>query len=1096
MKHFIYSSGVLLASLVAIPSFGQTTANSFPKLGEKTSSPIMMAPPYQIPQAIDDKAKGITMYAGQLVSQNKKRGWIRFRTGKASEYVTLKNFTSDEDQHQAHGPYCSAFDGKDCYTIFCQSYTYGVQPLYFAKLNVATGDTTTIYKFNETEKNRWYIGYDVYAMSYNHATDEIFGLGKDYETQIIDGEEKIVNAYSVLYTINKETGEFSEVKKLDRVYYNFTFDYDGNCYMLRPKAKSETDESIVGTELVKFNGDFNQLSVIECKSKWGETYIQKYFGTMSFDFTTGNLWWIPVGDYGATTLYTIDTATGIYDGKSWFNVGNSFVGLTIPYMTADARTAAAQVSGIDARADVNGAMADTIKWVNPTKAWNNNDLTELKEVLVYRKKQNVNTTELTPTATLLSATNADLIATIDATNMMGKPMSYVDTHPYSGINTYYVVASRVSGEKGVPDSIRCYMGIDVPGAVQNIQIKKKGTGIDLSWEAPTKGLNNGYIKASELTYTLTRMPDNVVVAKDITTTTYEDKTLGEQQKYSYKIMAKSNAGNGEVAESEGIMAGSALATPIDLKFGTQDDANRWYCPNTQSIFFYYCGGYDEDSKCLIGYSNYKEAEGFVTSPPLKLEAGKTYRITTDFYAHQKETPFDLKLTMGTNGEDLSGATVIREEKDYSYKNMYTREKFEDMFTAPTDGTYYFGMSIDTHSQYNNFSLFGINVDYVAENDLKAFSINGIQEAVVGYDNKCTVKVRNVGSKSQSKYSIKIYCNDEGNKTLVGETTNVPTLEAGKIAEVPVTFNPTKDGMFDFYAIVGLDGDQEHRNDTTSVVRIKVNPAGTTPWTNIVTSGKDEGEDTHGPCMNSDMYEKTQSVYLASEINADKNGDITRLGYIYNANSNLTDRTDPFKVKIYLAHTDKESFTSRSQWLKDDELTLVYDGEYTLEPGQNNILAFDLQTPFKYDKTKNLIVVFDKEGAVPSNLMFCAVYKVFNANSSNVYRMLEYAEAAPFDMSKSHAYNSAPILYLGFDVANNISNTHVAGKTFFYDVNSGIMTFGKDIKTANIYSVDGKLVKTINVTGKEQTRLNLSAGLYIVRTIDKNGVATSMKFNVK
>ena len=216
------------------------------------------------------------------------------------------------------------------------------------------------------------------------------------------------------------------------------------------------------------------------------------------------------------------------------------------------------------------------------------------------------------------------------------------------------------------------------------------------------------------------------------------------------------------------------------------------------------------------------------------------------------------------------------------------------------------------------------------------------EAVVGYDNKCTVKIRNVGSKTQSKYSIKIYCNDEGNKTLVGETTNVPTLEAGKIAEVPVTFNPTKDGMFDFYAIVGLDGDQEHRNDTTSVVRIKVNPAGTTPWTNIVTSGKDEGEDTHGPCMNSDMYEKTQSVYLASEINADKNGNITRLGYIYNANSNLTDRTDPFKVKIYLAHTDKESFSSRSQWLKDDELTLVYDGEYTLEPGQNNILAFDLR----------------------------------------------------------------------------------------------------------------------------------------------------------
>ena len=73
--------------------------------------------------------------------------------------------------------------------------------------------------------------------------------------------------------------------------------------------------------------------------------------------------------------------------------------------------------------------------------------------------------------------------------------------------------------------------------------------------------------------------------------------------------------------------------------------------------------------------------------------------------------------------------------------------------------------------------------------------------------------------------------------------------------------------------------------------------------------------------------------------------------------------------------------------------------FTLEPGRNNILAFDLNTPFKYDKTKNLIVVFEKEGAVPSNLMFCAVYKVFNSNASNVYRMLEYAEASPFDKTK-------------------------------------------------------------------------------------------------
>lgn len=1095
MKHF-YLTGILLASLATTSAFGQTTTRDFPKWGEQNLLTPTMQFPRQTPTAIDDKTKGITMYAGQLVSQDKKRGWVKFRTGKASDYVTLKNFTPESDQYQAHGIYCSAFDGKDCYAIFAQSYTYGVHPLYFAKLDVATGDTTTIYTFNESEKDDWYTGHDIYALGYNPKTDEIYGLGKGYETEIVDGETKVKRAFSVLYTINKGTGEITKVQDLDIVYYNLCFDYDGNCYMLCPKVKSETEDIAVGTNLVKFDGDFNELTTVECKSEWGETYIQRYFGTMSFDYTTGDLWWIPVGDHGATTIYNVNTETGIYQGKSWFSLGNSFVGLTIPYMTADARNAAAQVSGIDAKADINGAMVDTIKWVNPTKAWDKSDLTELKDVLVYRKKQNVATTELTPTSTLLSTDNADLIATVDATGKMGQPMQFVDEHPYSGINTYYVVPARVAGEKGVPDSIRCFMGVDVPGAVQDIQLKRKGTGIELSWKAPTKGLNNGYIKESELTYTLTRMPDNKVVVSDLAATTYEDNTLGEQQKYSYKIQAKSKAGEGATAESEGIMAGSALATPIDLKFATQDDANRWYCPNNHSIFFYYCGGYDEDSKCLIGYSNYQEAEGFVTSPPLKLEKGKTYRVTTDFYAHQKETPFDLKLTMGKDGEDLTNATVLRDAKNLSYPDMYTREKLEDMFTAPDDGTYYFGMSVATHNQYNSFRLFGLNVDYVAENDLKAFSINGIQEAVVGYDNKCTVKVRNVGSKTQNKYSIKVYCNDEGTKTLVGETTTVPELEAGKVENVPVTFKPTKEGVFDFYAVLGLDGDADQTNDTTAIVRIKVNPEGTTPWTNIVTSGKNEGEDSHGPCNNSDTYERTQSVYLASEINAEKDGVIKRLGYIYNANSNLQDRTQPFKVKIYLAHTDRDRFTSVQQWLKEDQMTLVYDGEFTLEPGNNNIMSFDLATPFKYDNTKNLIVVFDKEGAVPSELWFCALYKVFEGASSNIYRKLEYAEASPFVESKSHAYNSAPILYLGFTSADNINNAYVAGETFFYNANSGMMTFGKDVKTATFYTVDGKLVKTFNIADNVQVKPNLPTGLYIVRTIAKNGTTTSVKLNVK
>ena len=74
MKHFIYASGLLLASLAATPAFGQMTAKSFPKFGEKHFSSAMMAP-RQTPQAIDDKAKGIT-HVCWTVGKPEQKAWL------------------------------------------------------------------------------------------------------------------------------------------------------------------------------------------------------------------------------------------------------------------------------------------------------------------------------------------------------------------------------------------------------------------------------------------------------------------------------------------------------------------------------------------------------------------------------------------------------------------------------------------------------------------------------------------------------------------------------------------------------------------------------------------------------------------------------------------------------------------------------------------------------------------------------------------------------------------------------------------------------------------------------------------------------------
>lgn len=1086
-----YMLGLVFAGLTSLPM--QAQVNQFPKAWGQQAPKTQFAlsqKQLKAPSAINDKALGVTVYAGERMDESKKRSLIKFKANNDDygKFDRIRHYyLSNEEYDQNYGIMMGASDGKDYYAIFGYSFTYGYMGYNFAKVDMQTGDTTVVRTFTDDERGRWYNNNEaVYDMAYDEHSKTLYALGYGFKEV---GEETY--GFTRLYAVDKETGAWELVTDFDCIYYEFCFDYDGNMYATRPKAAKD-GETVEGTELVKLDSDFNEVSAKEIKSEWGESIVMYQFGAISMDNTTNTLYWIPATQNGATSMFTIDQEAGVCRSCKGFYPGNWFTGLYIPYLTADNRGAAARVASIDAQADLNGALADTLKWVNPTKTWGGADLDALKEVRIYRKKAGVATTDFTTTSELLSAENADLIATVPADGKMGEAMQYVDEKPLAGINTYYVVPSRVAGEIGVPDSIRCYMGVDVPGAVPYAYIEKKGEGMKITWEKPENGKNKGYINPDEVTYKLTRMPDNVVVADNVAGTEYEDYTLGEQQKYYYLIQSKNSAGEGDVYTTDGVMAGTALKTPIELKFNSADDASRWNLNLFGNTFSFYYGGWEgcpADYNCLFGYTGYYDDTSTLISPPLKFEAGKSYRIVSKLYNNQ-ENPFNVKVTIGKKSDDITDATVIRNDEDLEYP-AYTLTEYEDMFTAPEDGTYYYGLTV-SNSDYNVFSFFGVNIDYVAANDLKAFTMSGLIEAVAGQENECTVKLRNIGYNEQSKYSVKVYCVDEDEKTLVGETTDVPTLKAGESGEAKVKFTPTKEGKYNFYAVVELEGDNDTSNNTTSELTLNVLPEGSTPWSNIVTSGKDESVDTYGPVIYYSTYDHTESIYYPSEING-KDGDmITRVGYMYDANSNLVDRTDESNVKIYMASVDKEDFKDNTA-IDPEQLTLVYDGTMYLEPGQRNLLAFDLDTPFKYDSSKNLAVVIDREGAVPSDYMFCALFDMFGANwNTGVYRSFTFAESFPYVEGTGSRAPAAPVMYLAMQSATGINTTKTLGGTFNYDSNSGVISFADGVKSAAVYTLDGKLVK--NVAGKAQ-KLNLSNGIYVVRVQTADGKMSNVKLSV-
>lgn len=1079
---------LLLAGLTAAPALGQkTTVNAFPKPLAPVANAGMKAPQFHLPSAIDDKKKGITMYAGQRLDQSKHRSWVKWQTGDSFNFTKIYEYIHHDkyNEDQQRGIYMGAYDSSDdtYYAFFNMHYTYGDMPMALAKVDMLTGDTTNVFQFADlaepdVEQTAWYNGRYKYAMAYDPVNEVMYALGADYE----NGDPNL--GYTVLYEVNLNATTlndlFTKVKDMDGLYWDFCFDAQGNAWFAQKYAGS--DGIVKGTNLVKMDGNFNRISEVKMQSEWGEDINSIYFSTMYFDNSTGDLYYLPCSDYGSTSLYKVNPTTGLSQSIAWFNQGNHFTGLYIPYLTADNGAAPARVSGLDAQADLNGAMKDTIKWVTPSKTWAGDDLANLQSVKIYRKNAGYATTELTKTADLIA--NSQLLATVPATEKE-TAMSWVDENPIDGINTYYVLAANDKGN-GVIDSIRCYMGIDVPGAVSNIMLEKNGTGVNISWTAPEKGANNGYIGTEGLSYKITRLPDNVVVAENVTDTKYTDNTLGEQQSYSYKIQAVNAKGAGAIATSDPIMAGSALKTPISLAFDTQTDADRWSTNKmNNSIYFYYGGGWSDDYKCMIGYGTSNgTVEGTLISPPLYLEEGKTYRFTTDFQAdYFDDAYFDLYVGVGTNSESQDGATIIAKREGEQYAEQYHREKYEDYFVAPASGTYYYTLRVKTVDKYNIFKLFGLKVDYVAENDMAATSIDGVLEAVAQQANECTVKVRNLGSKDQENYTVKLLMDNEGKMVEVGSGTGTELLKIGETADVKVSFNPPYDGVWDFYGVVVANGDEVRTNDTTAVKTVKVLEAGSQGWTNIVTTGHKEGLSSFGLFWNDSESEYSQSVYYPEEIKTIKGGIIKRIGWMYDGADNLTDRSNPVDVKIYLAHTDKKSFAGEGDLVLPSDRELVVEGQMVFEPGKDHLISFSLDTPFEYNNEQNLAVICEKSGTTGYNM--CALWHIYNDDWST-----GYVERTLMNSGGYWSRPELPILFLGIYDPTGVERVQLVGADVAYA--NGLLAFDQ-VVNAEVYTVGGKLVSSFKGSS---ARLNLAKGMYVVRATAADGQVMVKKINVK
>jgi hypothetical protein len=194
-------------------------------------------------------------------------------------------------------------------------------------------------------------------------------------------------------------------------------------------------------------------------------------------------------------------------------------------------------------------------------------------------------------------------------------------------------------------------------------------------------------------------------------------------------------------------------------------------------------------------------------------------------------------------------------------------------------------------------------------------------------------------------------------------------------------------------------------------------------------GIDEDNYDYLPSYSFYEYALSQQIYTAEEIGSACT--ITSISFFNKAN---TDRIR--KYDIYLKHTDKSAFSSKTDWITMSASDKVYSG--TLTMGAVAWTTIVLDTPFEYDGTSNLVLVVDDNtnDYDQAPYMSCSVYSTEESQALYAYSAAtDYNPLAPPTTSQ---YNSNVLsvknhIILGIEASDPI----IPSETQTFTLNQGM-----------------------------------------------------------
>lgn len=275
---------LFLLLLVAATSFSvhAQTGQKFPDFKLGVSSKLQTNGMQKV-NPNEEKEKGILMYATTLDDYyNQERGWYKFWSKEPQNAIKLKTWNPGS-QSFVDGLRCGCWGGDAYYAFYIFQYSLGYDyPYAFVKVEPETGELDIVKNFEQGDDfyDNWH-SYTLYCMTYNPVKDEVYALGqttKENQAQV-----------STLYKIDRATGTPTKLHDFDFISFAMSVDMEGTLWVQNSIYEGESN---VGAKLIAYDTDNFDVKKEVKLSYNGSSFVTAYYGTMSFDYTTGDLYWI------------------------------------------------------------------------------------------------------------------------------------------------------------------------------------------------------------------------------------------------------------------------------------------------------------------------------------------------------------------------------------------------------------------------------------------------------------------------------------------------------------------------------------------------------------------------------------------------------------------------------------------------------------------------------------------------------------------------------------------------------------------------------------------------------------------------------------